>query len=124
MQAAINWRIVTMRSKYFELSISPLNALAQRRFVLGLSFATRLLGLSIADRIPGYMNLPIDIPQQAVVIRHLRTDTGELHLGTGCYLGWNDRLGAFHETELTEAQMNQLVEFLNRKALELPLYLL
>ena len=70
------------------------------------------------------MYLPIEIPQQAVVLRRLRLDTDDLHLGTGCYLGWNDRYGGFHETEVSPAQMNELVEYLSAKALRLPLYLL
>ena len=70
------------------------------------------------------MNLPIAIPQQAVVLLRLRVDPDELHLGTGCYLGWQDRSGAFHETEVSRAQMNQLTQYLNTESLQLPLYLL
>lgn len=69
------------------------------------------------------MQLPIEIPKQAVVLRRLRTDTGDLHLGTGCYVGWDDRLGSFHETEVSQTQMNQLTEYLNERAIQLPLYL-
>lgn len=92
--------------------------------VLGRSFGTRIPDKPFVSDIPWNMNLPIEIPQQAVVLRRLRTDTSDLHLGTGCYLGWNDRLGAFHETEVTQPQMNQLIEYLNTEALQLPLYLL
>jgi hypothetical protein len=70
------------------------------------------------------MKLPIEIPEQAVALRRLRIDADDLHLGTGCYVGWNDRLGAFHETEVSQTQMNQLMEYLSSKALQLPLYLL
>lgn len=69
------------------------------------------------------MNLPVEIPQQAVVLRRLRMDADDLHLGTGRYLGWNGRSGAFHETEISRTQMDQLVEYLNAEALQLPLYL-
>jgi hypothetical protein len=69
------------------------------------------------------MNLPIEIPQQAVVLLRLRVDPDDVHLGTGCYLGWQDRSGAVHETEVSRAQMTQLTQYLSTQSLEFPLYL-
>ena len=66
---------------------------------------------------------PVSLPESAEVVRSVGIKTIGLQLVTGCYLSYSDQSGASHDVPVSLEQIGQIIEFLEREALQLPLNL-